>query len=138
MSDAALTVPEVDFGAFRSLSATLALAGLIAAICGGLMFRSAAVLVAAGKIATTAELASLLEIPGAREVAVEFNTLSKSHNMAGWRAGAVLGNAEAVRRHVAAHLASFKVPERVEFTDAPLPRNPAGKLFVSTHSHSPS
>jgi LL-diaminopimelate aminotransferase len=40
---------------------------------------------------------SLLEIPGASEVAVEFNTLSKSHNMAGWRSGALLGNPEAVR-----------------------------------------
>lgn len=40
---------------------------------------------------------SILEIPGAKEVAVEFNTLSKSHNMAGWRSGALLGNAGAVR-----------------------------------------
>jgi long-chain acyl-CoA synthetase len=30
---------------------------------------------------------------------------------------------------VAAHLASFKVPEQVEFRDDPLPRNPAGKLL---------
>lgn len=37
--------------------------------------------------------------------------------------------AEAVRAHVAAHLASFKVPELVEFRDEPLPRNPAGKLL---------
>ncbi len=37
--------------------------------------------------------------------------------------------AGAVRAHVAAHLASFKVPELVEFTDEPLPRNPAGKLL---------
>ena len=36
---------------------------------------------------------------------------------------------DAVRRHVAAHLASFKVPEFVEFRDEPLPRNPAGKLL---------
>jgi len=36
---------------------------------------------------------------------------------------------DAVRRHVAAHLASFKVPEIVSFTDAPLPRNAAGKLL---------
>jgi len=35
----------------------------------------------------------------------------------------------AVRAHVAAHLASFKVPEIVEFTTEPLPRNPAGKLL---------
>jgi long-chain acyl-CoA synthetase len=34
-----------------------------------------------------------------------------------------------VQAHVAAHLASFKVPELVEFTDEPLPRNPAGKLL---------
>ncbi len=42
--------------------------------------------------------------------------------------GSALSDA-AVRAHVAAHLASFKVPEFVEFTDAPLPRNPAGKLL---------
>ncbi len=36
---------------------------------------------------------------------------------------------ETVQRHVAAHLASFKVPEFVEFTSEPLPRNPAGKLL---------
>lgn len=35
---------------------------------------------------------SLLQIPGAAEVAVEFNTLSKAYNMAGWRIGAALGN----------------------------------------------
>ncbi len=40
---------------------------------------------------------SLLEIPGASQVAVEFNTLSKSHNMAGWRTGVLAGNAEAVQ-----------------------------------------
>ena len=40
---------------------------------------------------------SLLQARGAKEVAVEFNTLSKSHNMAGWRVGAALGNPQAVR-----------------------------------------
>jgi long-chain acyl-CoA synthetase len=35
----------------------------------------------------------------------------------------------AVRKQVADHLASFKVPELVEFSDAPLPRNPAGKIL---------
>ncbi len=35
---------------------------------------------------------SVLEIPGAKEIAVEFNSLSKSHNMAGWRVGAAVGN----------------------------------------------
>ncbi len=42
--------------------------------------------------------------------------------------GSTLGDA-AVRAHVAAHLARFKVPEIVEFTDDPLPRNAAGKLL---------
>jgi LL-diaminopimelate aminotransferase len=37
---------------------------------------------------------SILEVPGALDVAVEFNTLSKTYNMAGWRVGAAVGNAE--------------------------------------------
>ncbi len=40
---------------------------------------------------------SLLSIPGAREVTVEFNSLSKSHNMAGWRVGVVVGNHEVLQ-----------------------------------------
>jgi long-chain acyl-CoA synthetase len=36
---------------------------------------------------------------------------------------------DAVRAHVAAHMASFKVPEFVEFIDRPLPRNPSGKIL---------
>jgi LL-diaminopimelate aminotransferase len=40
---------------------------------------------------------SILQIPGAKETAVEFNSLSKSHNMAGWRVGAALGNPEALK-----------------------------------------
>ena len=40
---------------------------------------------------------SLLSVPGAQEVAVEFNTLSKSHNMAGWRVAAALGNSSVVK-----------------------------------------
>lgn len=40
---------------------------------------------------------SILQIPGAKAVAVEFNTLSKSHNMAGWRVGAAIGNSQVLR-----------------------------------------
>jgi long-chain acyl-CoA synthetase len=36
---------------------------------------------------------------------------------------------DSVRRHVAAHLASFKVPEFVEFITDPLPRNASGKIL---------
>ena len=39
---------------------------------------------------------SLIQVPGARQVAVEFNSLSKSYNMGGWRVGMVVGNAEAI------------------------------------------
>jgi LL-diaminopimelate aminotransferase len=35
---------------------------------------------------------SILQVPGAQEVAVEFNSLSKSYNMAGWRLGMAVGN----------------------------------------------
>jgi len=35
---------------------------------------------------------SILEIPGAREVAVEFTSLSKTYSMAGWRIGFAAGN----------------------------------------------
>ncbi|CAN5246599.1 aminotransferase class I/II-fold pyridoxal phosphate-dependent enzyme [soil metagenome] len=39
---------------------------------------------------------SLLEVPGAKEVAVELYTLTKGHSMAGWRMGFVVGNSEVV------------------------------------------
>ena len=35
---------------------------------------------------------SLLEVPRGKEVGVEFHTLSKTYNMAGWRVGFVVGN----------------------------------------------
>jgi len=37
---------------------------------------------------------SILSVPGAKEVAIELNTLSKSHGMAGWRVGMAVGNPE--------------------------------------------
>ncbi|MCK7560191.1 aminotransferase class I/II-fold pyridoxal phosphate-dependent enzyme [Chitinophaga sedimenti] len=37
---------------------------------------------------------SLLSVPGAREVVLELNSLSKSSNMAGWRVGMLAGKAE--------------------------------------------
>ncbi|PHV05015.1 alanine transaminase [Janthinobacterium sp. BJB412] len=39
---------------------------------------------------------SIMQVPGAREVAVEFFTMSKSYNMAGWRIGFMVGNKELV------------------------------------------
>src|SRR4029078_9499293 len=40
---------------------------------------------------------SFLAAPGAKEVGVEFTTMSKEYNMAGWRVGFCAGNAEMVR-----------------------------------------
>ncbi|MDM8519092.1 aminotransferase class I/II-fold pyridoxal phosphate-dependent enzyme [Anaerolineales bacterium HSG6] len=40
---------------------------------------------------------SLLEIPGAKEVVIEFNSFSKTYNMAGWRVGMAVGNSVAVQ-----------------------------------------
>lgn len=46
---------------------------------------------------------TVLQIPGAKEVAVEFHSLSKMFNMTGWRLGFALGNPDAV-----ANLAALK------------------------------
>lgn len=40
---------------------------------------------------------SILQVPGSKEVAIEFNSLSKTYNMAGWRVGVAVGNPELVR-----------------------------------------
>jgi LL-diaminopimelate aminotransferase len=39
---------------------------------------------------------SILQVPGAKEVAIEFNSLSKTYNMAGWRLGMAVGNADVI------------------------------------------
>jgi LL-diaminopimelate aminotransferase len=54
---------------------------------------------------------SILEIPGARDVAVEFHSLSKTYNMTGWRAGWAVGS-----RSVIAALQKVK-----SFADTGLP-----------------
>jgi LL-diaminopimelate aminotransferase len=40
---------------------------------------------------------SLLEVAGAKEIALELNSLSKSHNMAGWRIGMVAGHGDYIK-----------------------------------------
>lgn len=40
---------------------------------------------------------SLLEIPRAKELSVEFHTLSKTYTMAGWRVGFVVGNTDIIQ-----------------------------------------
>jgi len=39
---------------------------------------------------------SIMQVPGARDIAVEFFTMSKSYNMAGWRIGFMVGNRDLV------------------------------------------
>ncbi|MFP4475934.1 MAG: LL-diaminopimelate aminotransferase [Desulfatibacillaceae bacterium] len=39
---------------------------------------------------------SFLEVPGAKEVGIEFHSLSKTYNMTGWRLGFAVGNADVI------------------------------------------
>jgi alanine-synthesizing transaminase len=48
---------------------------------------------------------SIMQVPGARDIAVEFFTMSKSYNMAGWRIGFMVGNRELV--HALARIKSY-------------------------------
>ena len=48
---------------------------------------------------------SIMQVPGAKDVAVEFFTMSKSYNMAGWRIGIMVGNRELV--HALARIKSY-------------------------------
>jgi alanine-synthesizing transaminase len=48
---------------------------------------------------------SIMQVPGARDVAVEFFTMSKSYNMAGWRIGFMVGNRDLV--HALARIKSY-------------------------------
>lgn len=40
---------------------------------------------------------SILSVPGAKDVCLEMNSLSKSHNMAGWRVGMMVGAADVIK-----------------------------------------
>ncbi|MDJ0795988.1 MAG: pyridoxal phosphate-dependent aminotransferase [Calothrix sp. MO_167.B12] len=40
---------------------------------------------------------SILQIPGAKDIAIEFHSLSKSYNMTGWRVGFVVGNSTGIK-----------------------------------------
>ncbi len=40
---------------------------------------------------------SILSVPGAKEICIELNSLSKSHNMSGWRMGMLASNAQFVQ-----------------------------------------
>ena len=58
---------------------------------------------------------SFLQAPGARDVGIEFHSLSKSYNMAGWRIGMAVGNADMIDalRTVKSNLDSG-IPEAIQ------------------------
>ncbi len=43
------------------------------------------------------EAPSILQVPGAKDICVEFHSFSKTYSMAGWRLGFVVGNSEILR-----------------------------------------
>jgi LL-diaminopimelate aminotransferase len=59
---------------------------------------------------------SFMQADGAREVGVEFHSLSKSYNMTGWRIGMVVGNAEMIDalRRVKSNLDSG-IPQAIQY-----------------------
>jgi alanine-synthesizing transaminase len=48
---------------------------------------------------------SFLQVPGAKEIGVEFFSLSKSYNMPGWRVGFAVGNGDII--HALARIKSY-------------------------------
>jgi alanine-synthesizing transaminase len=69
---------------------------------------------------------SVLEVPGAKDVAVEFFTLSKSYNMPGWRVGFMVGNPRLVAALAASRATSTTAPSRPSRSRHRRPRRPAG------------
>lgn len=59
---------------------------------------------------------SFLQAEGAKDIGVEFHSLSKSYNMTGWRVGMVVGNSEAVQalNTVKSNLDSG-IPQAIQF-----------------------
>ena len=74
---------------------------------------------------------SILEVEGAREVAIEFNSLSKTFNMTGWRIGYAVGNAEALDT-----LSRFKTNidsglfQAIQYTGVEALTNPRRDVFI--------
>jgi alanine-synthesizing transaminase len=61
------------------------------------------------------EAPSILEVPGAKDIAIEFVSLSKSHSMAGWRVGFACGNPDMI--HALGRIKSYLdygVPQSIQ------------------------
>jgi LL-diaminopimelate aminotransferase len=59
---------------------------------------------------------SFMQAPGAREVGIEFHSLSKSYNMTGWRIGMAVGNAQLIDalRRIKSNLDSG-IPQAIQY-----------------------
>ena len=68
---------------------------------------------------------SILEVPGAKDVAVEFVSLSKSHSMAGWRVGFACGNVEMVHalKRIKSYL-DYGMPQAIQIAAITALRGP--------------
>ena len=68
---------------------------------------------------------SILEVPGAKDVAIEFVSLSKSHSMAGWRVGFACGNQEMVHalRRIKSYL-DYGMPQAIQIAAITALRGP--------------
>jgi len=68
---------------------------------------------------------SILEVPGAKDVAIEFVSLSKSHSMAGWRVGFACGNPAMVHalRRIKSYL-DYGMPQAIQIAAITALRGP--------------
>lgn len=68
---------------------------------------------------------SFLQTPGAKEVGIEFHSLSKSYNMAGWRVGMAVGNAQMIDalRRIKSNLDSG-IPQAIQYAAIKALRGP--------------
>jgi LL-diaminopimelate aminotransferase len=68
---------------------------------------------------------SFMQIPGAKEIGVEFHSLSKTYHMTGWRIGMVVGNANMIRAlfQVKSNLDSG-IPQAIQYAAVEALRGP--------------
>lgn len=79
---------------------------------------------------------SILEVPGARDVAIEFVSLSKSHSMAGWRVGFAAGNAAMV--HALTRIKSYLdygIPQPIQIGAIVALRGPQDCVAEAAHEY---
>ena len=68
---------------------------------------------------------SILQVPGAKDIAIEFVSLSKSHSMAGWRVGFACGNPEMIHalRRIKSYL-DYGMPQAIQIAAITALRGP--------------